>query len=300
MKKKYTVFISSTYIDLVEERHKVIDVVLQSDCIPVGMEYFNAADDEQFAIIKRLIDDCDYYVLIIGGRYGSSHPETKISYTEMEYDYAVTMGIPVLVFEHSNVASLPDSKKDSDKALLEKLEAFKKKARSSRMAKMWDTHEKLLVGVMGSLFNAKNDYDRPGWTRGTNATHDVLPEEEVNINELKKFNLKYGYLIQYPQTGNWKKGSINATMDEIFEQISIVTHESISFGEIGQVFLELAKSLTKPSSPYRISVSDIEIAKIISQIIAFGLLEPCEKDGKPLFRLTDKGLEMRNKLVVSK
>jgi hypothetical protein len=35
------------------------------------MEIFPAADVEQFEYIKKVIDECDYYVLIIGARYGS-------------------------------------------------------------------------------------------------------------------------------------------------------------------------------------------------------------------------------------
>lgn len=71
MDKKYQVFVSSTYIDLVEERQEVMQALLELDCIPIGMELFPAADEEQWSLIKRLIDDCDYYILIVGGRYGS-------------------------------------------------------------------------------------------------------------------------------------------------------------------------------------------------------------------------------------
>lgn len=67
---KYQVFISSTYADLVEERRKILDILLTADCIPAGMEAFVATDDEQFNVIKRVIDLCDYYILIIGKRYG--------------------------------------------------------------------------------------------------------------------------------------------------------------------------------------------------------------------------------------
>ena len=98
LERKYQVFISSTYSDLVEERRKVLDVLLMADCIPAGMEAFVATDIEQFEVIKKVIDLCDYYVLIIGKRYGSIHPETGISYTEMEYDYAISKDVPVLVF----------------------------------------------------------------------------------------------------------------------------------------------------------------------------------------------------------
>jgi hypothetical protein len=41
------------------------------------MELFPAAHDDQRTLIKRVIDDCDYYTVIIAGRYGSIGPEGK-------------------------------------------------------------------------------------------------------------------------------------------------------------------------------------------------------------------------------
>lgn len=71
MNKRYTVFLSSTYDDLREERNAVIQALLEMDCFPCSMEYFPSDDDEQFEFIKSIIDECDYYILIIAGRYGS-------------------------------------------------------------------------------------------------------------------------------------------------------------------------------------------------------------------------------------
>jgi len=51
--KKYQVFISSTYSDLIDERRKVLDILLMADCIPAGMEAFVATDIEQFEVIKK-------------------------------------------------------------------------------------------------------------------------------------------------------------------------------------------------------------------------------------------------------
>ena len=87
MDKRYQVFLSSTYTDLKEERQKLIHALMEMDCIPAGMELFPAADEEQFEFIKRIIDDCDYYIVIVGGRYGSL-AGGGISYTEKEYEYA--------------------------------------------------------------------------------------------------------------------------------------------------------------------------------------------------------------------
>jgi len=92
MEKKYQVFVRSTYKDLLDERREVMQALLELDCIPVGMELFPAADDDQWTLIKRLIDDCDYYILIVGGRYGSLSVE-GISYTQMEYEYALSQEI---------------------------------------------------------------------------------------------------------------------------------------------------------------------------------------------------------------
>lgn len=81
MDKRYQVFVSSTYMDLVEERLEVIKALLELDCIPCGMEYFPAASEESWSYIASLIDQCDYYVVIVGGRYGST-TEEGISFTE--------------------------------------------------------------------------------------------------------------------------------------------------------------------------------------------------------------------------
>jgi hypothetical protein len=82
------------------------------DCIPAGMELFPAIDEEQFNFIKRIIDDCDYYILIIGGRYGTISDD-GISYTEKEYDYAISRQIPVMTFRHKDCKTQPKSGTDS-------------------------------------------------------------------------------------------------------------------------------------------------------------------------------------------
>lgn len=107
MNKKYQVFISSTYEDLKEERIGAINALLDMECIPVGMEQFPASSLSQWEYIKRLIDMSDYYLLIVAGRYGSIDPETNMSYTEKEYEYAKSKGIPIIAFLHANPLNLP-------------------------------------------------------------------------------------------------------------------------------------------------------------------------------------------------
>lgn len=106
MSSKYQIFVSSTYADLKDQRDLVIKAILEMGHIPVGMEMFSAADEEQWNIIKRQIEQSDYYVVIVANRYGSV-TEEGISYTEKEYDFAVSSGIPTLGFILDSEASWP-------------------------------------------------------------------------------------------------------------------------------------------------------------------------------------------------
>lgn len=96
MDSKYTIFVSSTYIDLKEEREEIRNAIIKMGHIPVGMEYFPASNKTQWEIIKKLIDECDYYVLIIGGRYGSIEKESK--------DQLYTKGVSVC-YGHTETAA---------------------------------------------------------------------------------------------------------------------------------------------------------------------------------------------------
>ena len=83
MQKKYQVFISSTYVDLIEARAAATQCLLDNDCIPVGMEQFPASEMSQMEYIKKMLDNCDYYILILGGKYGSLDTD-GIGFTEKE------------------------------------------------------------------------------------------------------------------------------------------------------------------------------------------------------------------------
>jgi len=48
-----------------------METILKLYHFPVGMEMFSADDAEQWEVIKDTIDMSDYYVVIIGHRYGS-------------------------------------------------------------------------------------------------------------------------------------------------------------------------------------------------------------------------------------
>lgn len=182
MDKKYQVFVSSTYEDLVEERKKVMESLLQMNCFPVGMEYFNASDESQWDVIKSLIDECDYYVLILAGRYGSIDEATGKSYTQKEYEYAVSKGIPTIAFIHKDVSSLPKAKTESDSKIETRLSEFTDTVKK-RLCKFWDTSDNLASQVVLSLNSLIKTKPRIGWV---NADQSGSPEANAEILKLRK------------------------------------------------------------------------------------------------------------------
>lgn len=184
MNKRYQVFVSSTYADLRDERSRVIQTLMEMDCIPSGMEHFPAADEDQFEFIKKVIDDCDYYLLIIGGRYGSTTSE-GVSYTEKEYEYAISKGLKVVALLHQDPDSIPVGKTDKDAELAKRLNGFREKVQNGRLVKYWRTADELPGIVSLSLSKTIKTYPAAGWVRGSSAASSEVLEE---INELRKKN----------------------------------------------------------------------------------------------------------------
>lgn len=200
MEKKYQVFVSSTYTDLVDERKEVIQALLELDCIPVGMEMFPAADDDQWTLIKRLIDDCDYYILIVGGRYGSLNSE-GISYTQMEYEYAGSKNIPVISFLHKNPENIVKGKSEKDPPKEEKLKVFKELVQK-KLCKYWETPSELGSQVSRSLVRLIKDKPMTGWVKANFVTSEESAKEILELkNQVEALNRQIQYNSEHAPKG---------------------------------------------------------------------------------------------------
>lgn len=175
-------FVSSTYLDLRDERQSVIQALLIAGCIPAGMELFPAGNDEKWRLIQRVINECDYYVLVIGGKYGSLDPTTELSYTEMEFDYAESIGKPIMAFLHGEPGKLTGDQIELDKERREKLDAFREKVEAARVVKYWNTPAELPGHVALALMETREHYPAEGWVRASQA---MTPEQKTEIAELR-------------------------------------------------------------------------------------------------------------------
>ncbi len=195
MDKRYQFFISSTYSDLVEEREKVMRAVLELNYFPAGMEQFPAVGIAPIELIKNVLINCDYYILIIGARYGSIGKK-GISFTEEEYDFAVSKKIPVIAFLHGDPKTIPSGKTDEDNEKREKLLKFRKKVEEGgQTVKYWNNPDDLKAKVLSSIPKAIEFQPRTGWVRTDEVMSGSSPKESEllmkELNDLRSFKQKH-------------------------------------------------------------------------------------------------------------
>ncbi len=192
---KYQVFISSTYLDLKEERQNIVQAVLSSANIPAGMELFSAGNTTQWELITKWIDESDMYVLLLGGRYGSIEPKSQLSYTELEYNYAVEKkkNLFALVLDDEYLKA---KQKSTDTVILEnenieKHELFKKKVLSNISA-FCKNRDQIEVETLKSIlhFQENGPENMKGW----------IPANGENVDKKTDFlqayiNAKDGKMI---------------------------------------------------------------------------------------------------------
>lgn len=196
MEKRYQVFVSSTYEDLLDERSEVMQALLELDCMPAGMELFPAANETQWNWIMKVINESDYYIVIIGGRYGSVSDKTGLSYTEMEYRYAVETKKPVISFLHQDPQKIPSGLCEKTPEGIEGLKRFRELC-ETRLCKYWSSPADLGAKVSRGLTQLIKQHPATGWVKSDLA----LKDEYINENlELRRKIEKLEELLERTST----------------------------------------------------------------------------------------------------
>ncbi|WP_413664870.1 DUF4062 domain-containing protein [Microbulbifer sp. CNSA002] len=219
MKKRLQVFVSSTYVDLIEERQAAVSSILKSGHIPAGMELFTAGDKSQLEIIKRWIDESDVYMLILGGRYGSVEAESGVSYTELEYNYALEAGKPLFaVVIHD--AALEEKVKANGTAVMEterpsELKLFKEKVLTN-MSSFFEDLKDIRLCVMESLPEIAASRDLSGWVSG-----NEVPDTKGLVDEIAKLNADVAKLVKENSALSKKLSqNTNLSSEQEFEELT--------------------------------------------------------------------------------
>ena len=181
MQPRYQVFVSSTFRDLREERQAALEAVLELGHFPAGMEAFPAADATPWELIRTIIADSDYYVLIVGGKYGSTGPD-GISFTEMEFNLAVELNKPILSFTHGEPELIPAGKIELNSEARQRLDLFRERV-SQRVCKSWTNKENLKASVLLALVHAIRTKPAFGWVRNEGLENQELLKRLASLQE---------------------------------------------------------------------------------------------------------------------
>jgi hypothetical protein len=92
------IFISSTILDLPNERKAAFNAVSKVGAFPVMSEStIPAQDADSLTTCLNKVKESDVYILILSGKYGWQ-PEGKESITELEFQTAKNSNLPIFVF----------------------------------------------------------------------------------------------------------------------------------------------------------------------------------------------------------
>lgn len=219
MDRRHQVFISSTFSDLKKERSEIIQALLELDCFPAGMELFPATSASAWELIKGVIDDSDYYCLVIGGRYGSMD-STGIGYTEKEYDYAISIGKPLMIFLHKAPGSIASDQTETSDAGKDKLNAFRAKVEKAHHCKYWNSAEELGEQVSRSLIVLRKAEPAEGWVHGKYADESLILENATLKARVSQ--LEAELLVSVSKMRHEVNGDLAFGEDEYSLQVSFI------------------------------------------------------------------------------
>ena len=322
MNKIFHVFVSSTYIDLIDERKKVSEAVAKAGFVAEGMEIFPASSQRQMDFITRVIDRRDYYILIVAGRYGSEAEDGQ-SFTEKEFHYAQSKGIPVLAFIRNDLEKLPADQTEKEPQKQDKLEKFITALKADTMVDFWSSPDELAMKSIAALSQARVTHEGIGWIRGDSAAGaDILNE----INDLRKANAKLSAEVAAGKSSPIFDDINLADLDEEFEMqvktetgplrnkrtrrfttsltwrtiLAAVGPDFRTVSNTGGLQAGLARAIRKSrglAADVRVSVDMGDEERILMQMEALGVMKAktlkLTKGGQGVFHhLTDKGLAL--------
>lgn len=145
-----SIFISSTYRDLVAYRHAVVKAIRSAGLESIEMETFNARPCDPQSVCYDEIGQADIFVGIYAHRYGYVPEGKSASITQLEYEHAQERGKPILCYEvdedHPWSPAMVSQGKDR-----KRLADFKKMVRTRSTITQFTTPEDLAAKVMSGL-----------------------------------------------------------------------------------------------------------------------------------------------------
>ena len=154
--------------------------------------------------IRKWIDESDVYMLILGGRYGSIDEESDLSYTELEYKYALSKNMPVfaIILEDSFLftkVALHGRNAIFEKENVDKYETFKKFVMSKIIKKADDISSiKTIIHSMLNSIIYDDEYILNGWVKANEPLNNLHTLSDDVLYSLTTNTLQEVLLRHYP------------------------------------------------------------------------------------------------------
>jgi hypothetical protein len=263
------------------------------------MEMFSAADEEQWKIIARHIEESDYYCVIVAHRYGSI--TGSVSYTQKEYEYAVQLGIPALGFVIDSSVSWPPEMVDKDESATTGLTNFKSLIKSKPVS-FWKSTDDLYGKVSIALTKQITINPREGWIRANTSSVDSQVTNELSrlsaensslrneivaiqksreedrdseardmIADLRKHDGTFSYKYQSSDS-TWKRATRN-----YLQLFAFLAPMLMSEADVRSLSDSLAMNIRENKNRSWWLVATNQIRDLLSDLMAFGLVEPSKR-----------------------
>jgi hypothetical protein len=151
MRQSLTVFLSSTQIDLHDEREAVLAAVRRLQLQHDSMEFFGARENAPIETCLMEVRKSDILVVIVGHRYGTFVSGHDVSYTEAEYQEGYRLGMPCLVYIRDDEAPVLPRYVEKNPDGMRALDRFKNLLRERHTVASFKGANDLAVGVAADL-----------------------------------------------------------------------------------------------------------------------------------------------------
>ena len=266
IKKRLQVFISSTFLDLKDERQAAVKAILEAGHITAGMELFTSGDESQMDVINQWIESSDVYLLILGGRYGSLEPNSKKSYTHLEYEYAMNLEKPlfacVMKDEYLDKKIGKDgigSKDIYEQNNQEKFKEFKALV-MSKMVFQCNSFMYIESSILKKMIELERNDSLVGWIRSNESVDSTLLSEEVA--RLSKENHELREQIKARLTPSMN----GLSFDEILEILSQVMLSEEDFASLLKEIIQRQQQYTSMMASRIDDKSHLFAIEIINEI----------------------------------
>lgn len=185
----HKVFVSSTYVDLIAHRAKVIEALERLGQQVGKMEVFGARTTEPTEACLAEVETCDLFVGVYAHRYGYVRSGAETSITEAEFRHALTHKVPVLAFLVNDDWPWPPKLVEHGK-LGESLSRLKAELRSDLVVDTFTTPEDLGFKVATAVARMLSEGSSSSTRKTTPSKLASQLREAANLEQLLDLSLQ--------------------------------------------------------------------------------------------------------------